>query len=379
MNPSFFAQEYEKLPEEDAIVFLSHLQGLETKGVISIAMSEVCGRDRFPWEKSHITANVGITWIGPSPFYNDHPPPKVGAGWGFDSISAISHAAAEAIERIIFSSGGEKQSNQSKFKVYSLTEQCEEFLNFNLLEKYDDIGKKNLLCSRSGEAFHPVRDQALRGAFCEAVEREVIDGYLRGRYLTAYDITKSVFFGEQDSFIGNGVTFFESIGYNCRLVLIDNPWKVCVVAAVLRAADSRSWKVSFIGSGADFSVYHARNQAFIEMARYALLGEVAQCDTRLEAEHLLSSGHLSECMASVVKLALPEFSSVISPFFSSNIKSFNSILVPLRNSPEESIDALRKGGRKCMVVTSLERCELLPGFAFKVIIPGFSTQFSIEP
>jgi ribosomal protein S12 methylthiotransferase accessory factor YcaO len=229
------------------------------------------------------------------------------------------------------------------------------------------VHNPNPLYSRSGEAFHVNRGEALRSAFCELLEREALYRTANGR-AQLFDITDYARELSRDA--DAAFDYWSSSGYDLRLSLVDTPWKVCVVLATCQQA-SRQFPMLFKGSGADFRPNHAIIQAVSELGRNAFMGPAVRCRTQTSVEAFVKDRTNNWFERDNLALELPEHGERLAEQVRSapQLEHQTWQIVCNKYTPQVSFAALRASGHSVWFVPLADEFLGIPGVACKFIAP----------
>lgn len=334
--------------EQEAL--LRALAALEERGILSIDYTKVPSSAVFPWSEE-TSYRAALRCLDPgfvrSRFDRLHEP-LPGSGVGRTDLEGCCHAASEALERLIVLGGGVTKSAAVSSPAPSVT-------------------------SNAG-AFHCRKDQALRAAFAEAIEREVVGRFLlRDPEVTAWDVTAAGAALVDE--VGRAIAEFVRLTYGVRLSVLTNPWGLWVVTAVARSHESRHVRAGFRGFGCDFDFRHAATHAITELARNAFFGPAATADS--EATVLEAALDADDSAREVALLSLGRYVGLLGAFMETNgaLDATEILRLNAVHAPASAARAFAREGRTARFVLLHQHEPWLPGYAIRVWCTGFADEY----
>jgi len=299
-----------------------------------------------------------------------------GSGYSSDLLAAAAHAASECLERSAVDASGQRDIRPGD--TYAWSEFSSKWLHlpFNPLRPHQ--GKvKNPDYSRSGEAYHISEPECLRAAFCEVLERDALN---RGIRIPADCVELPASAVPGFTKVHAAESFWRGAGYEFALILLPSPFNVTAVMAIVRKDGPADFRYSFKGVGADFHLGHAVEQAISELGRNAFTGPALGCNDEVALRVLLLDANVSTSIKPNLVMLSPRFKGAVDPFFGLSSLSLRDLERHQANcGPTESLNSLKKSGNDLWLVPLLNGLDGIPGFAYKVIIPGLPQNCHLFP
>ncbi len=380
MRPALLAAmaaQYTRPSSHEQACLIDALRSLEEAQDVELRIETIATQSGVPWALDERIVDVHINF---GRNYDDEffAPTRAsfGSGYSTDLLAAAAHAASECLERSAVDASGQRGIRPGD--TYAWSEFSGQWLHlpYNPLRPY--LGKtKNPDYSRSGEAYHLSEPECLRAAFCEVLERDALNRGLRTP-TECTDLTAILVEGSTK--VRAVESFWHGAGYQFALVLLPSPFNVTAVLAIVRKNGPEDFRYSFKGVGADFRLEHAVEQAISELGRNAFTGPALDCTDEAALRKLLSDESVSTSIKPNLAMLSPRFKSAVDPFF--GLLSSSSMDVALhqaRCGPAESLASLKEAGKELWLVPLIKGLNGIPGFAYKVIIPGLPQNCHLVP
>lgn len=359
--------------QKDQIALISAVKRLQQTGKLTLELRKVGSDNSLPWNSHYKIFDAVIELKDLSGFFSEASIlKKIGSGVSSDMLAGSCHAISENFERLFVTAGGQKSLRKTQNDVFEVFSQQWITLPCDPLKV-----ENNPDYSRSAEAFHLYKGEALRAAYCELLEREALCSF-NNQKEQACDITDYAI--NTVKMARRAKDSWSKAGYSFNLLAIPSDWKTWVILAVVRnnkeSTHRQSFRQSFKGNAADFNLSHAIWQAISELERNAFLGEGASCTSFEDVE---TKSHNQDTPAFVKeKMALMMDSQRVDRYLNAT-KSMTAGEIEERSrdhNPSSSLNVFKEKGKHLYLIPIAENYLDIPGYCYKFISPGLKQDAS---
>ena len=357
---------YTRPSEEQAYRLLCDLEQAENYGFLTFAFRDVMRSERIPWNPlEHIVDScIQVSTLGEKFLFScqGKKPLVSGSGVHEDRIFGSVHACSEALERLAARFEGQAELRPSPHAAWSVKRRA-----WIDVRELDSEPFQVLSAHRSGEAFHVIPGEATRAALCELIEKDFIYKLLAKKEdVCVKKITKQASLLSKNALnaihglkkVGHQVEFFHGLTFE----------GIHVVIALSRNHSASVFRNGFKGSGADFSLPHALDQAVSELGRAHFMGKPSAFQSPDEALKAISNGELTQASLDITLLLFPENRQFFSHLFDIDDgecinKQVDTKLV--LKSITDLVDDI-------FIIPLASRLYGINGIVTKILIPGYS-------
>ncbi len=305
---------------------------------------------------AHLGLTPGITMT--SATFDDY-----GSGVAEDILAASCHATCEVLERLLPRLGGMKHSRPTANSAFSLRHKKFVELNFDPLSN----DSQNPFATPSGQAVHPISDEALRNAFGELIERNFVATTVGDNRW--HDITESVCTANAQA--AQAKEYWCAKQYEFQIAVTKTAFSLFFVVASAVHKDKDHFPASFRGTACDFDLSYAPLQALSELNRGACFGPYTEiknaADARSSQNGLSTQGYYFGYLERMIS---PDWLALL-PKRHALKTHVDNLLSGGTTNPRAAADVCLNSYEDVLVIPYC-RAKEIPLYGFKICVPGLS-------